>query len=126
MVFNCETAFKLGLCKGDCCGCVPIKKEVIKRNEHKQQRKVTNVAEATPTEIIPITEDMKCVFLNDKYGCEIYEERPWVCREFGMGREKDELMLCPYLKPSGRIRSEANRKKIERICGRKIKYIFSK
>jgi Fe-S-cluster containining protein len=119
MTFSCETAYKLGLCKGgECCGVVPLSKDVVAKNidkmhGHIQEHRVVG------DEVVLITEDLLCAFLNrETKRCEIYETRPDVCRRYATGRdyngEENVLMMCPHLKPSGNPRSEANRKHLLR------------
>jgi Fe-S-cluster containining protein len=60
-----------------------------------------------------LTSDLACVFLNRETRlCSVYEDRPNICRAYGMSDNQD--LQCPYFKKSGNPRSEASRKKIER------------
>jgi Fe-S-cluster containining protein len=99
--FDCRLAIdKLKICKGDCCGCIPLDKTLVKVFEKRQQRKVTQIVEwPNGTEIMPITEDGMCVFLKPDYTCAIYDHRPEVCKLYGVTKHED--LQCPHLKPSG-------------------------
>jgi Fe-S-cluster containining protein len=59
-----------------------------------------------------LTEDRRCVFLNDDLSCNVYEDRPWVCKKYG--DESCSFMTCPFQSKEGRIRSRQERRKIER------------
>lgn len=118
-MIDCIKAKQLGICKGgECCGIVPLIKEVIKENKSKIQVKVTE-HEIDKEKIAMLTEDSMCAFLNRQTKrCEIYESRPEICRIFGTGidqdRQENVLVMCPHLKPSGKQRSEANKKHLIR------------
>jgi len=115
--FKCEVPIGAGLCKADCCGFVPLNKKICKEYEHRKQVKPIEILEFSDEEIIPITEDGKCIFLDrEKCRCTIYEERPVVCRKYGV---HDDL-LCPYIKPNGNVRSLANSKRVLRQNNNKI------
>lgn len=61
--------------------------------------------------VVTDTEDGDCVFLKLDNTCAIYEDRPQVCKSFGLS---GGAMECPNVAPNGRIRSkeEAKRAKI--------------
>jgi Fe-S-cluster containining protein len=61
------------------------------------------MADHRTSEIMPLLDHTiainysgKCAFLNEEYRCDIYHERPDVCRKFGRG--EDILLQCPHLK----------------------------
>lgn len=124
MKFDCTIAFEKGLCKHDCCGCVPIHKDIAKLNEHKQQREVKEVIKFGETDIVPLTVDGMCVFLNDKLGCMIYEDRPSVCRDFGCNPKGHILLQCPYLTTKGVLRSNFDIDRMKRTAQLFIKNNF--
>lgn len=115
-MFDCKKAIEKGICKGDCCGPVPLKKEVVKKFEHLAQREVKEVVEFSDTEVFPITEDLMCVFLDQNLQCVIYDHRPDVCRNFGT--TDDVRLQCPHLKQNGNFRSEAQKKRVMRAMKR--------
>lgn len=100
---------------GECCGIVPIPTIVWNRNKDKVQKfvKQTYISEVF---VFPITEDLKCCFLTKDNKCSIYEERPDVCKRYGIC---DELP-CPYLKPNGNLWSEAKAKQIKKKIERTV------
>jgi len=78
---------------GECCGIVPIDKIIVKLCEHKAQVNATEIIAFGEDEIVPMTEDFFCIFLNrTTKKCEIYEFRPEVCRQYGEIR----ALKCPY------------------------------
>ena len=92
---TCNIEIGSGRCKGDCCGPVPIPKEVLDRNRFKIQRPIAQEIEMFPGEFVPLTRDLNCVFLTKDFKCAIYDERPWVCRKFGSGDPSPRLQ-CPH------------------------------
>lgn len=108
MTFDCS------LCpdRGCCCGIVPLSKEVWEKNQDKKQREVKEIVEIDE-EICVICEGAKCVFLNpENKKCEIYLDRPQVCRNYGIG--KCDGLSCPYIKPNGKPRTPAMIKRVQR------------
>ena len=97
---------------GECCGIVPIPKEIWEKNKHKKQREIEEIKEIRE-EVYVICEDLKCVFLRkENKKCEIYPDRPQVCRNYGIG--KMDALSCPYIKPNGKPRSLAMQRRIQR------------
>jgi len=104
MSFQC-----LKMC-GECCGVVPLKEEIILRNIEKIQVAPTKTL-TIDGEKYPMTEDLFCIFLNrETKQCMIYDDRPDVCRDYGI---KEELP-CPYLKCNGNRRSPAKTRRMQR------------
>jgi len=112
MTFNC-----LENC-GFCCVCVPLKKEILMKNQDKFQRNLVKLAQVPSGEIIPYTEDMKCIFLNKENVCMIYPDRPQLCKDFGVKKLKVE---CPFLSTAGNKRSVAKQKQLTRKFNQSIK-----
>lgn len=54
---------------------------------------------------VEYTFDRQCVFLNNEKRCIIYDDRPRICRDFGIRK-----VMCPYIKPDGTARSEKETK----------------
>jgi Fe-S-cluster containining protein len=107
-------------CKGECCGIVPIPYIVFKSNE--------DVIQCTPKRVdtirlkdkravvLPVTDDLKCVFLNrETFKCAIYEERPDVCRLYG----QNVRLLCAYVDMTGKFRGMRDRVRVARILDKK-------
>jgi hypothetical protein len=57
----------------------------------------------------------------DDYQCNIYEDRPNVCREYG--NESSIDMSCPYLKKDGTSRSRQERRSIQRTVDKGLKVL---
>ena len=103
-------------CQSDCCGIVPIPIDVAKRNESKQQCKVSELV-MLEKEVVPMTDDIKCVFLNRKtFKCMIYSERPTVCRLYGL----IPRLPCPYMNYNGKERTPAKTRRMQRFISKKV------
>lgn len=98
-------------CEGKCCGPVPFDKGFIATQ--KPVREIKEILEVGTTKEIPVTEDLYCPFLGEDLKCTIYDKRPQVCRDFGMG-EVHSSLTCAFQAPDGRIRSRQERRQIER------------
>lgn len=62
--------------------------------------------------VLPMTENLKCCFLNTDLSCNIYDDRPNICKKFG--DESHSFMTCHFQDKHGRIRSRQERRKLER------------
>jgi len=91
-------------CKSQCCGTTPINKKIFKMNKVKRNRKVIKILSIGP-DVLPVTQDGFCTFLQDDLSCGIYDYRPFECREYGS--EINFLMTCPYQDKNGRSRDWA-------------------
>lgn len=100
MEFDCKKMHPK--CKAQCCGIVPIPKEIYDANKDKLVRPIVNLLDVVIA-YIPVTEDHYCPFLNEDLSCNIYEERPEVCKKFG--DESHKMLICPYLDKNGKERS---------------------
>ena len=105
---NCEKC--LLKCKAECCGIIPIPKEIYK--------KFPSVREATSCEelgdiVLAHDKDGYCPYLDEKFNCSIYENRPDVCKKYG--DESHLLMTCKWQNKNGKLRGRAERRRIERI-----------
>ena len=98
-------------CKAQCCGVVPIPKETYAANQDKIVRKPHDFVDADEN-VIPLTTDAYCVFLNQDLSCNIYDDRPDVCRKFG--DESHPMLFCPVLDKNGKERCRQNRRQVER------------
>lgn len=103
-MFNCEKT--LNECKARCCGLMAFTKEFVEEHKDKVQRETEEVAEGLTSK------EVYCIFLSEDYKCMIYDERPDVCKQYGLDEKE---LPCAYLKPNGKIRSEAGRRKFQRI-----------
>ena len=98
-----------------CCGIVPIKEEIYLKNKDKSQREVRQLLPSLKiSEVIPLTEDMFCVFLKPDKTCAIYEDRPDVCKDYGI---KPELP-CPYITIDGYKRTKREQKSIRKVINK--------
>lgn len=114
---SCRKAIDDGLCNGDCCGCVPFRKSLLDKHSDKIQKEIDKIL---PTqyedEVVVASKDGMCIFLKDDKSCAIYEDRPDVCRRYGL----DPALPCPYVNSKGNIRSKAKIKRTQRIIDHKI------
>lgn len=101
-------------CKGMCCSCCPIPRDLFKFHIDKIVREPTFVKVAPPykgqEQVIPVTADAKCVFLREDYTCNIYKDRPMICRMFGS--ETSLFLSCLYQRSDGSPRLERDRKRL--------------
>lgn len=107
------------MCQGDCCYYVPLPHDLWEKYKHMAQVESVvvnwengeiNFREEPSRLIIPLTEDMRCPFLNrTNFKCMIYENRPMVCKLFGTSEEKG--FACFFMKPNGKLRNKKERKK---------------
>lgn len=87
---------KLHKCKAGCCYNIAFKHGELERFSNKIVNPVIGFA---PFGVVRISitswnlDNNKCPFLRSDFKCNIYEDRPDVCRKFG---EIDELP-CKYL-----------------------------
>lgn len=120
MTFKCKEGC------AECCGIIPLTKEFIEKFKDKFQ--VPLVKKITAKDGIGlITEDMLCVFLNRQTKlCSIYEERPLICRKFGIELDNQYKLACPYFKPNGKEWTPGKKKQIDRIQDKWFKKIWNK
>lgn len=109
MNFDCKKMHPK--CQAQCCGVVPIRKEIYEKHKDKVNRKPNKLMEHEGN-IIPLTEDFLCPFLDEDLSCKIYEDRPDVCRKFG--DESHPMLFCPHLDKNGKERCRQARRQIER------------
>ena len=66
---------------GKCCGCILLPLEIFHKNKNKNQVEIIKKKEIGE-KVFVLTEDLSCIFLNRKTKkCEIYEQRPQICRD---------------------------------------------
>lgn len=119
-------------CKALCCRVAPIEKEIFERNIDKIVRPTDRYFEFEGTDplskkklllVLPITEDGYCPFSNKDLTCNIYEDRPDVCRKYGT--EVHTTMCCPYQDKNGRERSRQESRKILREADKGAEKLLS-
>jgi Fe-S-cluster containining protein len=105
------THFVPGQCQAYCCGPVPVSKEVYQKNLARRCRMVVKEIEVGDGMIFPDTGTKQCVFLSQDLQCQIYEDRPKTCNEFG--KIDSPLMQCPFMNKHGHKRSPEDRTRVE-------------
>lgn len=98
---------------GECCGIVVFDKNEFEKIKQfiPAEIKIEQVAEED-NKIAIITADRFCCFLDrETKKCLVHDHRPQVCKDYGI----EEGMPCPYVKKSGKRRSEAKTEKMKRI-----------
>lgn len=103
--FDCKKAVP-HICKGDCCYVVPfdaILFESLKSKIITQPKRLLNLQGNL---ILPVTDGGRCCFLKDNFQCNIYKQRPQICKIYGI----EEDLPCPHIDQSGKLRSKKNRK----------------
>jgi len=115
-----------------CCHNVPIEKEVYERNRDKRLTAVIEEIEFSglnPVKgireqlVLPRTKDGRCPFLCEDLRCNIYEDRPHVCRLYG--QEARKCLRCPFQDKNGRIRSRQERRQILRDADEEAKKLMN-
>lgn len=109
-------------CKAVCCNVCPIEKEIYERNLDKRLRSIEKLS-SLGAHVIPITSDGKCVFLKDDLTCNIYDDRPFLCKKFG--DETHLMMTCAYQDKNGRHRSRQEKRALERKMEKKQEYTLN-
>ncbi|MBE3092770.1 MAG: YkgJ family cysteine cluster protein [Chloroflexi bacterium] len=109
MTFKCKEGC------ADCCGIIPLTKELIEKKDKFQVPVEKEFATKNEGKVL-ITKDMLCIFLNrETKKCSIYEDRPIICRRFGVEVDDKYQLACPYFKPNGNPWTIGKRKQIDRI-----------
>lgn len=113
-------------CQSECCAIFPMPANTFYENQDKivtQPEEIKQFMGPEVTEdlsiekkeilhILPLTKDNRCCFLNKDLSCNIYENRPTVCRKFG--DETNVYLKCTWQSKDGRMRSRQERRSIER------------
>ena len=81
---------------GFCCGLVGLDPEVFEKHKNKVQRKIVK-RWTVNGKLYLATEDRYCLFLNPEGRCVIYEDRPKICRDFGI----TPGLECPFFDLKG-------------------------
>ena len=92
---KCMGKVDVKTCKAECCGLVPIDKDIVVKHMKKMRRGSRLIAEENNVQIW--VKDGHCAFLGKSYKCLIYEDRPEVCRLLGSGEKDNPMLKCHYL-----------------------------
>lgn len=121
MCFDCSKMHPK--CKAECCSCTtPIPSDIYRNNLDKRvelpneemEFKSNEDKEIFPSDIdiIAMTDSGKCTFLNKNLSCNIYKDRPPICKKFG--DESHSALKCCWIDKDGKERSRADRRRIEK------------
>lgn len=129
-------------CKAECCGVCPIPSKIYDTHLDKIVNEPESIKRLMLHEILsekplssslcsekieyvmPVTKNLKCPFLNQDYSCNIYEDRPPVCRKFG--DESHPFLTCRWLSKDNKERSRQERRMIEREIFTDVKTLKEK
>jgi hypothetical protein len=114
-----EVALMKWKCKEDCaecCGIVPIPNEIFDRNSADVQKDILKSVEFDNDDRIYETADGYCPFLTADKKCAIYNDRPDICKRYGI----DPTLPCPHIKPNGNPRSTADSKRTQRKINQEV------
>ena len=114
--FKCEPY--IHICKARCCGVFPIEEEIFERNKDKIVEPLAEIQKVKAMHdgkeiycYILSTYTMQCAFVKPNLRCNIYDDRPLVCRRFGVcDPERFPMLHCPFQLPDGTIRNPAPKK----------------
>jgi Fe-S-cluster containining protein len=101
-----EPKFKCKERCGECCGVIPVPRDFFDGHLPQVKRPIKKFMYDNMGRVWAFTWDGKCIYLDSKMICSIYDERPAVCRRFGI----DESLPCPYIESSGKPRSPESEK----------------
>lgn len=98
---NCKELIEKGICKADCCGCVPMYAQYwqrLKKYVQNSDYELFKFRYKGEDFIKAVTKDFKCVFVKDDFSCAIHHTklRPEVCCLYGTD-EKEPLLACPHI-----------------------------
>lgn len=83
-------------CRGQCCYNVPFKENELERFADRIVTPVIETERLIIGGVLPWTSsdvmENRCPFLTRDYRCNIYDNRPEVCRKFG----EIEQLPCPF------------------------------
>lgn len=88
---------RLSKCKAQCCYNIPFENNELERFHHKIVNPVLAIVPICNLHLTMTSEKLeenKCPFLRQDGKCNIYENRPEICRMFG----ETERLPCKYLK----------------------------
>lgn len=124
---SCRNMIECKKCQGNCCSLPVFDIKIFEKHQQIAQEITKVTSFKNSSEVVINTSDNMCAFLDRKdYHCLIYEDRPEVCKNYGI----IETLPCPFIKPNGNPRSEAGCKHWQRLINhdvdRKIKYLQKK
>ena len=105
----CKTKCDTKKCHAACCYNVPMPKGYFSAFMKKVVTPYKRLLEQEMTDdkgqrlYIPVVDEdfhkNKCPFLRDDYKCNIYDQRPWICRAFGTPPKgnKSKFLQCGWL-----------------------------
>lgn len=105
----CKTKCNTSKCHASCCYSVPMPKGFFSAFRKKVITPYKRLLEQEMTDdkgqrlYIPVVDEdfnkNKCPFLRDDYKCNIYDQRPWICRAFGTPPKgnKSKFLQCGWL-----------------------------
>ena len=102
---------------GRCCGTVPLPVEVYERNKSKVVNPPIKGLSDDFGNVHLATKNGFCVFLDEDKKCVIYEDRPEVCKEYGLTDD----MPCPYVRPDGTVRCRQERRRVMRENTKRVR-----
>lgn len=111
-----ETIWPCQQC-GDCCSVISFDINFFEKNRDKIhhniiREEIGSSPDGTPL-IMPLTDDGRCVFLRKDFKCDIYDDKPEICRQFGL---RGGVLECHRVTPNGRIRSpEEVKRKLKKL-----------
>ncbi len=125
-MFNCKTQHSM--CKALCCGTFPIDEEIYDRNKFRivtePYREVRFTENNNKSFVTAHTESGLCVFLNKDLSCNIYDQRPLICKKYG--DESHALLRCPFQDKNGTVRSRQERRSVLQNAEKKTLKIKTK
>lgn len=119
---KCREMIECQRCAGDCCG--PQIMDKVLYDKHRDKIKRPHQFFESGHMVGFITEDQRCVFLDDHSKCMIYEERPKVCRDFGI--TKHLFLQCPFIRMDGTLRPREERRELKKQIAKGIKKLHDK
>lgn len=111
-------------CGAECCYTAPIDKNIYQRNFTSSVRPVIELIELDSTTVLPMTTDGKCLFLKEDLSCNIYNDRPMLCRKFG--DESHINLTCAYQKKDGSARGPKDKAKVQKAQSEKLNQFIKK
>ena len=99
---------------GECCGPLGFDRDWLEKHKDKAQREIKEILEWKNGRVIALSNDesnpLACCFLKPDKTCAVYEDRPQLCREFGLSVR----FPCAYVKPDGKPRTPGKTKQLQR------------
>ena len=113
---NCKEAIEKKLCSANCCGVIPI--PVATYLAFKGICNVDYKEHLCDEFALPVTKDLRCIFLDRcLFNCLIYEQRPKICRLYGLIPE----LRCPVFDLEGNLLPRVQRRYLRRDIDKQIR-----